>query len=595
MALDTRRFLVKADVFFVRHDDGVWLRNNHGSFSIRGAGAYELVETLLAHLDGERTVADLCAGLPDGPSRSVARLVDTLAGNGFLKRIDHLTEHPPDWMRERYPAHLAFLDHHADRPVTRMTRVRTRPVLCGGGGVALRALLGALAEFGIAHVHIVSNDPNVPSVVTEALERDPHLAWTVQAADLAALSEFPQTDEAVLAVDDANPAALADLQWRLRATGRPVAVLGRCADFVVAMAPPAGVGWCWECVYRSVATVPVGDTAGLALAATPATLAALHVAQQVFARLAGVDLDGAGLVTSVEPLVPVVRTHTGRRHPMCRRHGAATAAVVERVEPVRPDIPAAQDPADLVTVSDRIVTATTGWTDQIVGPLLALGEGGTDQLPISASMCLVVDPADPVERTTRLVVCRAVSPREARNQVVLTALEWLATRLGEHRVGPVTAALGAGWSSAEAWYRAVAAVSLALPPTSLDWRPAVVGDRTVHGFLADTLAGEGRVWQSTTLEHLPTGMYRARVRTADFEVAAGVGIDPEHAVGNALLRAVAGREDAVAHLAPPVAIWPEAVAAVRAQGRPPEPADISHLLPFLGDAACLAAIPGGAA
>lgn len=589
---DTRRFAVKADAFFVRHDDGVWLRNDHGSFSIRGAGAYDLVETLFVHLDGERTVADLCAGLPDGPSRSVARLVDTLAGNGFLKPIEHPVEHPPDWMRERYPAHLAFLDHHADRPVTRMTRVRTRPVLCGGSGTALRALLGALAEFGIARVHVVSPDPEAPAVIAEVLERDPHLAWTAEAADLADLAEFPPAEEVVLAVDDADPAALADLQWRLRATGKPVAVLGRCAGFVVATVPPAGVGWCWQCVHRSVAATPVGDTDGLVPAATPATLAALHVAQHVFARLAEVDLDGAGLVTSVEPLAPVVRTHTGRRHPMCRRHGAATAAVVERVEPVRPDIPAAQDPADLIAVSDRIVTATTGWTDQVVGPLLSLGEGGADQLPVSASTCLVADPA---ERANRLVVCRAVSPREARNQVVLVVLEWLAGRLGEHGVGPAAAAWGAGWSSAEAWYRAVAAASLALPPTSLDWRPAAVGDRTVHAFLADTLAADGRTWQSTALEHLPTGMHRARVRTADFEVAAGVGVDTEHAVGNALLRAVAGREDAVAHLAPPVATWPEAVAAVRAQGRPPEPVDVSHLLPFLGDTACLAAIPGGAA
>lgn len=592
MAPDTRRFAVRADAFFVRHDDGVWLRNDHGSFSIRGAGAYDLVETLFAHLDGERTVADLCAGLPTGPSRSVTRLVDALAGNGFLKRIEHPVEHPPDWMRERYPVHLAFLDHHADRPVSRMTRVLTRPVLCGGSGVALRALLGALAEFGIARVQVVSGDPEAPAVVAGLLERDPHLAWTVDAADLAEVAEFPPADEVVLAADDADPAVFADLQWRLRATGRPVAVLGRCAGFVVATAPPAGVGWCWECVHRSVAATPAGDADGLAPAATPATLAALHVAQHVFARLAEVDLDGAGLVTSVEPLAPVVRTHTGRRHPMCRRHGPATTAVVERVEPVRPDIPAAQDPAGLIAVSDRIVTATRGWTDPVVGPLLVLGEGGADQLPLSASTCLVADPA---ERTSRLVLCRAVSPREARNQVVLAALEWLATRLGEHGVGPATAVWGAGWSPAEAWYRAVAAASLALPPASLHWRPAATGDRTVHAFLADTLAAEGRAWQSTAMEQLPTGMHRARVRTADFEVTAGVGVDAEHAVGNALLRAVAGCDDSVAHLAPPVATWPEAVTAVRAQGRPCEPVDLSHLLPFLGAAACLAAIPGGAA
>lgn len=168
---EASRFAVKADAFFVRHDGGVWLRNDHGSFSIRGAGAYELVETVFANLDGQRSVADLCAGLPDAARQSVTRLLGTLSGNGFLKRIEHPVEHPPDWMRERYPAQLAFLDHHADRPVTRMNRMRARLVVCAGSGVALRALLGALAEFGVARLLVCSPDPTAATEVAEVIGR----------------------------------------------------------------------------------------------------------------------------------------------------------------------------------------------------------------------------------------------------------------------------------------------------------------------------------------------------------------------------------------------------------------------------------------
>src|SRR5207249_3592090 len=141
-----------------------------------------------------------------------------------------------------------------------------------------------------------------------------------------------------------------------------------------------------------VAAEVTGDAHGLAPAAAPLTLAALHLVQHVFAALAGLEPDGTQPVTSVEPLAPVVRMHTARRHPLCDRHDSRPrVSTVDRAalrdEPVRPDIAEAQDPADLVAVSDRIVIATTAWTDHVVGPLLALDEGATSQFPVSASTC----------------------------------------------------------------------------------------------------------------------------------------------------------------------------------------------------------------
>ena len=64
---DDRRFAIKADAFYVRHDDGVWLRNNLGSFMIRGGGSYQLIAALFARLDGRRSMAQICADLP-GPA-----------------------------------------------------------------------------------------------------------------------------------------------------------------------------------------------------------------------------------------------------------------------------------------------------------------------------------------------------------------------------------------------------------------------------------------------------------------------------------------------------------------------------------------------
>jgi hypothetical protein len=351
-ARDPRRFQAKADAFFVRHNDGVWLGNNAGSFTVRGKGAYQLVNALFASLDGERSLDDICGGLPDAARRSVLSLVETLARRGFLKEIRHPKEPVPSWMRDRFAAHLAFLDHHADRPVTRMMQVRSRLVVCAGDGVALLSLLGALDEFGIARVTVLTgaaDEPTMTERVAEVQAVDPHSAWQLHVlkgeVDLAALIDRVEVADAAVILlasdrdDEGNGEGrsrrngggnIADAQQAFRARGRAVGVLGRCGDFVVAAPPSADSRWCWDCVRRSIAGRVIGDASRLGPAVAPATIAALHVAQHTFARLAELGLSGGELVTSVEPIAPVVRTHPGRRHPLCTRHGAPNAALERR-------------------------------------------------------------------------------------------------------------------------------------------------------------------------------------------------------------------------------------------------------------------------
>jgi hypothetical protein len=613
---DPRRFRTKADAFYVRHDDGVWLGNNNGSFTVRGKDAYQLVSALFASLDGERTLDEICGALPEAARRSVLHLVETLARRGFLKEVRHPREPVPSWMRERFAAHLAFLDHHADQPVTRMMRVRSRLVVCAGEGTALLGLLDALHECGVARVAVVTgraDEPAVTRLVTEIQAADPQCAWQVHVpgdvVDFAALAGRPDMAEAHAVLlardtdddgDDAQdgaaaPGSLAAAQQALRARGHAVGVLGRCGDLVVAVPPTVAPTWCWGCVRRCVAGRAVGDTSGLEPAVAPAALGALHVVQHTFARLAEVEIDGAGQVTSVEPVAPVVRTHTGRRHPLCPHHGAparpAAAPARREDERVRPDVPASQDPAELVAISDRIVATTGTWTDQVTGPLLALGEGGLDQLPLSASSCLVADPAGTAAHpVTRRFVCHGLSPREARNQVVLYALEWLGTRVAELTgVLPPGHVLGAGWSRAEALYRAQVNAVLAAPAGIPAWSAPGDEPRTpVRAFLADALETAGRPWTRLAVLPLPTGFTRAFVRTADGELACGAGVDREHALDDALLTALARTQDADAlgtRLAPPADTWAEALAQVGKR----EGTDVSGLLPFLGDHAHLVA------
>jgi len=439
---------------------------------------------------------------------------------------------------------------------------------------------------------------------------DPQLAWrtvvTGDHLDLDGLPGHPElagAEHVLLAVDRDRTGELTDLQHRLVAGGAEVGILGRCGDFVVA-APPApatagggGPDWCWNCVRRSVVGSPAGDPAGLPPAVVPATMAALHLVQHLFTRLAEVRLDGAELVTSVEPVAPVVRTHVARRHPACERHASVASGAASLVDGVvRPDVPAAEDPADLVAASDRIVAVSTAWTDPVVGPLLALGEGSGDQLPLSVSTCRIADPTPAAGvPPLRDLACRAVSPREARNQVVLVAMEWAATRVARLRGLPRGHVLGAGWTPAEAVYRARMAASAAIPVGAPSWRRAACdpgSDGPLREFLAGSLAAAGREWSATAVADLPTGAVRALVRTADGRVAAAVGLDPGHAIDGALLRAMAdGRPGAaaLALLAPPVKTWAAALDRL-AGGREPA-TDLGHMLPFLSGDAHLVAVP----
>ncbi|AWT44907.1 hypothetical protein DMT42_23190 [Streptomyces actuosus] len=598
----TRTYRLRADAFYVRQQDGVWLGNNTGSFSVRGQGAYQLVSSLFAGLDGERTLQDLYGDLPDRARRSVLGLVRAMLRNGFIKEVAHPVEPVPGWMRERYATHLAFLEHHADRPVTRLQQVRTARVVCAGRGTALHALLDALREFGIARLDVVPDGDDdltaVQQVLKETAAADPGARWRLRdplAADgPAALAGHPDVegaDAVLLAYDSADAAALARSQHALWRDGVTVGVLARCGDFVTALEPGLGTPYCWECVHRSIAVRATGDTAGLAPAVAPAAVGALRVAQHTFARLAGVRPPGDKPVTTVEPLVPAVRGHAARRHPRCPHHEPAVprrlppAGAAAPEDAVRPDIPRSEDPPERVRISDRIVAACAALTDAVTGPLLALGEEDLAQLPLSASACQVADPDGGADAPAALgVVCRALSPREARNQVVLCAVESLAGRLtaGDARYG----AVGAGWSLGEARLRARLHAALGRPTPDLHWAPAPEepppGD-TAAGYLAGVLAAEGTPWTATAAEELPDGVVRAHVRTRDGAVTAGVGTDRERAVGHALLNAVArvlplpgNAQEATAFLAPATATW---TAAPTAEGE----REITDLLPFLTD------------
>ncbi|HWF90092.1 MAG TPA: hypothetical protein VN659_14700, partial [Pyrinomonadaceae bacterium] len=459
---------VRPDVFFVRSEDGVWVRNNAGSFFVKGRGSYELVRSLLLKLDGTRTLDDIFAGVAS-PQRTVLyqRIVEPLMRSGFIFEFRAAAEPVPAWIESRYQEHIAFLEQYVDQPVERLLQVRSQPVACAGSGIVLRAVAVALAELGFGQVKVLAtdDDSNLLREVVEGVTRlDERAEWSLDlhSKPLDELLSVPAAG-IVLATESTDYEAIGNAVTKLRNRGAAVAVVAPAGNLLVASPVMTNEEWCWECLYRSV----VADQS-ITPAPASAALAAFQVVQRLFCRFAGPPVPEDRYFTTVDCRTLTVQAHQPRQHEACLKHPAATLhpLAFDDVEsdpaPIRPDIPASHDVDELIAVQDRIVESSNELTDRVTGPFLSIGEEDLVQLPLSASLCRIRGPHNlPDSTEIKRFECRGFAPREARNQVVLLALEWLADMIAKQRAEHATlVAIGAGWSPGEAVYRAWAAASL---------------------------------------------------------------------------------------------------------------------------------------
>ncbi|MFR0355086.1 TOMM precursor leader peptide-binding protein [Streptomyces sediminimaris] len=138
---------IRRDVLFTRTPSGVLFHNAHGGFNIVTQSAYRFASLIVPHLDGERRVEELCAGLGDKQRDMVVKLVRALYARGFARdaapRPSADVLPPP--VADRFAHQLAYLDHYADGATERFLRFRaTRVAVLGDGALARWAALGLL-------------------------------------------------------------------------------------------------------------------------------------------------------------------------------------------------------------------------------------------------------------------------------------------------------------------------------------------------------------------------------------------------------------------------------------------------------------------
>lgn len=193
---------IRRDVLFTRTPSGVLFHNAHGGFNVVTQSAYRFAALMVPHLDGERRVEELCAGLGDKQRDMVVQLVRALYARGFARDA---APRPPvevlaPQVAERFAHQLDYLDHYADHASERFLRFRSTPVaVLGDDALARWAALGLLRN-GCAAVAVT--DRGGPGILSRELhgvegmaELEAEAATLAEAGCAPALTRLPEAGD----------------------------------------------------------------------------------------------------------------------------------------------------------------------------------------------------------------------------------------------------------------------------------------------------------------------------------------------------------------------------------------------------------------
>lgn len=359
------------DVYFLPVEDGAWLRNSGGSFTIRGKFAYPLLEWLLPMLDGETDRAHLAAAAgTQWPA--VEWLLGTLISHAFVREVDPNRARPSALLARLYPEQLTFLDCQVPDPVERFAAFRSRHIAVVGRGALLRAATACLCEMGAATLTLVPDgpDPRLTCLLTAARERDGELRADVLPlpgeSSLGDAATAALTAGATVVVVAADPAEVTGMVG----SAVPLAVLTAWPGSVFTTVVPDGERLCLTCL----------GSAGRSASPPPpaASLAAQELATSVF--LDSVGLAGPAQAVTVGTSRLSVRRHRVPAHPddtACEPIPGPAAAVT----PTAADTPVTGDVADFLAWlhSDPLGVGPPG---QVAVPLSVTDLG---RLPLSGA------------------------------------------------------------------------------------------------------------------------------------------------------------------------------------------------------------------
>ncbi|MFD4029949.1 TOMM precursor leader peptide-binding protein [Streptomyces sp. NPDC058637] len=140
---------VRRDVLFTQTPDGVIFHNADGGFQLTSRSAYRFATLLVPHLDGTRSVDEICQGFGERQKAMVGELVKALYARGFARPVPAPGETGSPAtvpaVAARFAQQIAYVDHYADGAEDRFARFRaTRVAVLGDGPVARWCVLSLI-------------------------------------------------------------------------------------------------------------------------------------------------------------------------------------------------------------------------------------------------------------------------------------------------------------------------------------------------------------------------------------------------------------------------------------------------------------------
>lgn len=265
MATDSELLVMRPrlrnDAVFLRVDTGVYLRHSESACVLKGRLVYQWISALGPRMNGEHTLAELCAGLDDDQRRTVLRLTGALLERGFVRAVPSLGDTaPPPAVPARFRPQVGLIEHLAgaagDAPAVRFGRFRSARALVTGPAPVLAAAVRGLVRNGMAEVGYVTpadDDVDVAGTVgREVAElRAADVPATVTALPAGDAVPWSGHDIVIAAAEGAGIARLLGLSRALVRAGRraprllPVVIAGER----LVLGPLSGTtqGPCWLC------------------------------------------------------------------------------------------------------------------------------------------------------------------------------------------------------------------------------------------------------------------------------------------------------------------------------------------------------------
>jgi putative thiazole-containing bacteriocin maturation protein len=455
------RLKVKADTFFIPDpsSDGVYFRNNEGSFRIEGKSIHLWIEKLLPMFNGHNTLEDLTDGLP-GPYRNrVYEIAELLYRNGYVRDVSQDLPHQlSDSVVQKYGSQIEFLDSLGGSGAHRFQRYRDAKALAVGSGPFLLSLVSALLESGLSKLHVLitgstpTHRQRIVELTTHYQKSDPEVAVVeLDQGQVGAWQEVVRSVDAVLYANESpDVTELLALQSACRAENR-LFVPAVCVEQVGMVGPLVRPEdkVCWESAWRRLHQSAVRKDPELhSFSPTAASLLANVAVFEWFKSVTGVADSQA------EPSIFLLNLETleGNWH-SCLPHplvvGHVSPRWMENLDLHEQPHEADQGEDDVLPYFDRLTNPTTGifhlWE-----------EGDLKQFPLPQCRVQPVDPlsAGPAPLLPDLVVT-GLTHEETRREAGLVGVEAYVARLAESLVPPTLVhpqefiGVGAGMTAAE--------------------------------------------------------------------------------------------------------------------------------------------------